>query len=87
MPEISRYLGISMHMHYRDHPPAHFHVRYAGDRAMIAVDTMQLLEGRLPVPVYRLIAEWGRHHRALLRENWRRAMARQPLLSIPPPEV
>lgn len=54
---------------------------------MIAVDTMQLLEGRLPVPVYRLIAEWGRHHRALLRENWRRAMAREPLLSIPPPEV
>ena len=87
MPEIGRYLGIRVFIRYRDHPPPHFHVRYGGDSAIIAIETMQILEGRLRARVYGLIAEWGIHHRALLRENWRRAMAREPLLSIPPLEV
>lgn len=25
MPEISRFLGIVVRMHYRDHAPPHFH--------------------------------------------------------------
>ena len=48
---------------------------------------MQILEGQLPARVYGLITEWGMHQGALLREDWRRAMAREPLLSIPPLEV
>ena len=87
MPEISRYLGIRVFIRYRDHPPPHFHVRYGEDSAIIAIETMQILEGRFPARVYGLITEWGMLHRALLRENWRRAMAREPLLSIPPLEV
>jgi Domain of unknown function (DUF4160) len=87
MPEIARYLGIKIVIHYRDHPPPHFHVRYAGDRATITIETMQILEGRLPARVYALIAEWAFHHQPLLRENWRRAMAHEPLLSIPAVEV
>jgi len=47
---------------------------------------MQILEGRLPARVYGLVAEWGIRHRALLRENWRHAGAREPLLPIPPLE-
>src|SRR5438105_3581250 len=79
MPEISRYLGVTIYMRYRDHPPSHFHVHYAEHRAIIAVETMQILEGHLPGRVYGLVAEWGLRHRALLRENWRRAVAREPL--------
>ena len=86
MPEISRYLGITVYMRYRDHPPPHFHVRYAEDSAIIAVETMQILEGQIPARVYGLVAEWGIRHRALLREDWRRASAREPLLTIPPLE-
>ena len=86
MPEIARYLGIRIFIRYRDHPPPHFHVRHAGDSAIIGIETMEILEGRLPARVYGLIAEWGVHHQPLLRENWRRAAARQPLLTIPPLE-
>ena len=52
MPEISRYLGITIYMRDRDHPPPHFHVRYAGHSAIIDIETMQILEGRLPTRVY-----------------------------------
>ena len=47
---------------------------------------MQILEGQLPARVYGLVAEWGIRYRALLREDWRRAVAREPLLTIPPLE-
>jgi hypothetical protein len=86
MPEISRYLGITIYMRYRDHPPPHFHIRYSGNSAIIEIETMRILEGELPARVYGLVAEWGVHYRALLRENWRRAVGREPLLSIPPLE-
>ena len=39
-----------------DHPPAHFHVHYAEDSAIIAIETMQIRVGRLPARVYGLIA-------------------------------
>ena len=86
MPEIGRFLGIRIYMRYRDHPPPHFHVRYGEDRAIIDIETMDILEGQLRARVYRLVAEWGIRHRALLRENWRRASAREPLVMILPPE-
>ena len=86
MPEVSRYLGITIYMRYRDHPPPHFHVRYAGNSAIIAIDTMEILEGQLPARVYGLVAEWGARHRVLLRDNWRRAVVRERLLPIPPLE-
>ena len=54
--------------------------------AIIGIETMQILEGQLPARVYGLVAGWGVRQRALLRENWRRAIAREPLLSIPPLE-
>ena len=34
MPEISRFFGIVVQMCYADHDPPHFHVRYAGQRAL-----------------------------------------------------
>ena len=86
MPEISRYLGISVYIRYRDHPPPHFHVHYAEKRAIIDIETMRIIEGELPARIYGSVAEWGIRYRALLRENWRRASAREPLLSIPPLE-
>jgi hypothetical protein len=32
-------------MYYRDHDPAHFHVRYAGQRAIVAIEKIGILQG------------------------------------------
>jgi len=41
MPEISRFFGMIIAMFYDDHAPPHFHVRYGGQRAIVAIDTLQ----------------------------------------------
>jgi hypothetical protein len=43
MPEVSRFFGIVITMNYGDHAPPHFHVRYAEQRALIAIETLGLL--------------------------------------------
>jgi len=45
MPEISRFFGIVVQMYYADHDPPHLHVRYAGQRALIAIETLAVLRG------------------------------------------
>ena len=47
MPEISRFFGIVVQMYYADHDPPHFHVRYSGQKALVAIETLAVLRGRL----------------------------------------
>jgi hypothetical protein len=69
VPEISRFYGIVVAMFYNDHEPPHFHVRYGAARALVAIDTLELLQGRLPPRAHGLVMEWARLHRAELVEN------------------
>ena len=39
MPRISEFYGIVIEMFFRDHPPPHFHARYAGEEAVIEIAT------------------------------------------------
>jgi hypothetical protein len=50
MPEISRFFGIVVQMYYADHEPAHFHVRYSGQKALIAIETLSVIAGSLFTP-------------------------------------
>ena len=86
MPEISRFFGIVVRMYYADHPPAHFHVRYGRDKAIIAIDTLAVLGGQLPPRVLGLVTEWAARHRGELSENWNLARDHAPLKMIQPLE-
>ena len=86
MPEISRFFGIVIAMYYNDHSPAHFHVRYGGQKAIIAIDTLVVLHGSLSPRVQGLVAEWAALHRAELIENWRVARGQNELKRIAPLE-
>ena len=86
MPRISRFLGITIVMHYDDHPPPHFHVQYGDDSATMDVDTMRITDGYLPPRVLGLVTEWGVRHRALLRESFRRVLDHRAPELIPPLE-
>jgi len=33
MPELSRFFGIIIRMHYDDHDPGHIHTEYSGRKA------------------------------------------------------
>jgi hypothetical protein len=84
MPEISRFFGIVIAMFYNDHAPPHFHVRYGRERALIGIESLSLLEGRLSPRVLGLVIEWASSHRNELLEDWDLARGQAPLKPIEP---
>jgi hypothetical protein len=70
MPEISRFFGIVVQMYYSDHDSPHLHVRYSGQKALIAIETLALLRGQLPPRALGLVTEWAALHRADLMDDW-----------------
>lgn len=70
MPEICRFLGIVISMYFAEHNPPHFHVRYNEYRAVIAIRTLNVLEGHLPARVRGLVEEWAEMHQHELLAMW-----------------
>jgi len=71
-------------MYFDDYPRPHFHVYSGGDDAAISIETLEVIEGRLPRRALTLVLEWASEHRAELRENWRIAEAHGNLRRIEP---
>ena len=70
MPEISRFLGISIAMYFDDHNPPHFHVKYNDFRAIIWINDLKIIDGNLPPRVLGLVMEWAGMNKNKLVENW-----------------
>lgn len=86
MPEICRFLGIIITMNYNDHAPPHFHVRYGEYKALIAIQTLVVLQGHLSPRAFGLVMEWAALHQVELQENWDLAKQSAPLNKIVPLE-
>lgn len=86
MPEISRFFGIIIAMYYNDHPPSHFHVRYGQQKALIAIETLSVLEGGLKPRTLGLVIEWASQHQSELMRDWELARQNVPLENIDPLE-
>ena len=87
MPEISRFFGIIITMNYNDHPPAHFHVRYGDQKALIDIERLALLEGHLTARPLGLILEWAEvSYWDALKEDWELAWQQKALKQVDPLE-
>lgn len=64
----------------------HFHVRYSGQRALIAIEDLSVLGGKLTPRALSLVREWAELHRAELAEDWSLARAEAELRPIAPLE-
>jgi len=84
MPRVSEFFGIVIALYYNDHAPPHFHAKYGGSEAEIAIETLELIEGSLPRRVLALVLEWAVLHREELRANWNAARRGEPLSRISP---
>ena len=84
MPELSRFYGIVIKMYFGDHDPPHFHAEYAEDRAVISIETLAIVGGRLPPRALGLVAEWAALHQEELRQAWRKAKSLEPVGKIDP---
>ncbi len=86
MPELCRFYGVRIEMYYDDHHPPHFHAEYAGDEALIRIDTLDVMAGALPRRALGLVYEWAGMHRDALRDAWTRAKNLEPVGTIAPLE-
>ncbi|HLF08604.1 MAG TPA: DUF4160 domain-containing protein [Dehalococcoidia bacterium] len=84
MPRISEFFGIVIRMFYNDHLPAHFHADYGGSEAVYAVETLDVLRGRLPRRAHALVVEWATLRRSELRADWDKAREGLALDDIEP---
>ena len=57
-------------MFYDDHAPPHFHAQYGEFKAEIAIESLQVLAGRLPRRALAMTLEWAASHRVELLEDW-----------------
>jgi hypothetical protein len=83
MPRISDFLGIAIYMYFSEHGAPRFHAIYGQYEAVIGIDPITILDGRLPNRVRSLVFEWAAIYQNELRENWRLAREGEPLQGIP----
>jgi len=57
MPEISRFYGIIIAVFFDDHNPPYFHARYAGEKVVIEIESLRILEGNFPPRALELVIE------------------------------
>jgi hypothetical protein len=84
MPEISRFYGIVVRMFFNDHTPPHFHAVYGERSAVIAIESLAVLDGRLPPRALGLVTEWAALHQEELKDRWIKAQDYKQLERIDP---
>lgn len=86
MPRISYFYGIAIYMYFADHNPPHFHAHYGRAKALVSIETGEVIAGALPRTAQRLVKEWALARQAELRDNWQRAQTEGNLERIPGPD-
>lgn len=66
MPLIHSLEGIKIYVYFNDHLPPHFHALYAEFEAMIAIETLEVIEGKLPNKSLKKVLEWAKDNQNLL---------------------
>ncbi|AGX88091.1 hypothetical protein Cenrod_2019 [Candidatus Symbiobacter mobilis CR] len=60
-----------------EHNPPHFHALYAEYEAQLNIQTLEVIEGKLPRRALAMVLEWAAEHRTELMEDWNLCQAKQ----------
>jgi hypothetical protein len=71
-------------MYFNDHQPMHFHAAYGEYEILVRIDTLEIIEGKLPRRAQALVLEWASTHREELTHNWEKARRGETLAKIAP---
>ena len=72
MPVIARFYGILIKMYFSqsEHGIPHFHAVYNEFNGVFAIDTLEMIEGDLPIRSQKLVKEWGTQYQNELLRMW-----------------
>ncbi len=84
MPEISRFLGITITMYFNDHLPPHFHAEYNNEEAAFAIESLSKIAVALPPRITGYVIEWASQHQKELMTNWETLNRKGTFEKVPP---
>ena len=72
MPVISRFYGILIKMYFSqsEHGVPHFHAVYGEFNGVFSIETLELMEGDLPLRSQKLVKEWAALYQSELLQMW-----------------
>ena len=82
MPEITRFYGIIIKMFFKpkEHEPSHIHAIYGEYIGVFDINTLQMIDGDLPVKAQKLVEEWLKTNQQELINMWNN----QVIKKLPP---
>ena len=87
MPTICMFYGILITIFFEDnnrHHLAHFHVRYQGSNASVAIEDGRVLAGAIPPKQLKLVQAWVELHKDELFADWELAVNGEEPFRIAP---
>lgn len=72
MPEISRFYGVVIKMFFKpkEHEPSHIHALYGEYVGIFDLQTVEMIEGDLPIKAQELVKDWMYLHKEELQKMW-----------------
>lgn len=86
MPTISMFYGIIIRMYCgrTEHNPPHFHAYYQEFKAMVNIQTCEIMQGNIPSKQSKLIVAWAELHKEELLADWNLAINGENPFNIDP---
>ena len=86
MPTISMFYGIIIRMYCgrTEHNPPHFHAYYQEFKAMVNIQTCEIMQGNIPSKQSKLIVAWAELHKDELLADWNLAINGENPFNIEP---
>lgn len=84
MPIVCTFYGIIVRRFYDNHSPPHFHAEYGEFKATIGIQTLEVIDGKLPRRALNLTLDWAELHRADLMADWELCRQHQPPRPLEP---
>jgi len=66
MPTIKTIDKVKIDVYSRDHPPPHFHAKFAEFEELIEIETMRTYAGQMPKVQRKKVIEWAANNRQFL---------------------
>ncbi len=72
MPIIAMFYGILIKMYFsqREHGVPHFHAIYGEYNAVFDIQTLEMIEGDLPLRAQKIVREWATQYQQELLQMW-----------------
>jgi hypothetical protein len=72
MPTISMFFGIIIRMYYapKEHNPPHIHIYYQNMKAIMNIETCDIIDGKIAARQLRLVSAWIEIHKDELLADW-----------------